>query len=1633
VFGDTIKVFPGTYVEDNPIVLAKTVSIEGTELRNCVITPKNLDQDLIYVNNGCHITDCSFIGPAVTNGAAVVALQPLLGVSTDRFFDAARMIRINLDYIARESVGFLTSGFSGFAGNHREQDAARLIDSNLNYIAAEAVGFLTSPSGYNFTLGISSYTNCKEDVVSIMQAVSYDLKANSNRKSIGAGYSYFSSSGGLIHITGVGVSEATIAALDYAAGIATHVINNLTPSISYQGVGNSVSQVKNLSVIQVEGGCVGVGTTITQLVGIVTSMIGAGSTSGAPAVRYGVTLESNDCADDIKDVWRGIIYDITRGGNSRSVTSGKAYYNEDWTLKSGILKNPGEVQQTISTFDYSFNIARAVINNCSWGGYPVGLGTTVVDAVFDAQTGITTVTAINHGLSQNDPVKVQGLTYACTSGSAGFPVGVVTASYDRITGISTVETSSALPIKSGDRVKLEGLVFQCDSGGGPSTAIYPSGNLGYEFTVQDILDRKTFTVNVGVSTLDHDYQYGGQVSKLYTPIFGISTTSYDRTTGITTVTAVGLGTTTGAHLFIEPGKKIKLENLVWECNSGGGPSTAYYPSGNLGYDFTVIATTDNRYIDASNLIQSNRTEIIDKSLAAIAISHPDFYYPNDVQTTRFSRFKDSYRLIQQNRTEIVNSAWSATVSEYPGISATETKCKRDLGYFVDAISTDIFTGGNSYVIAFVKQYFNNGSPISNGLVGEETESVYAFNQARDLMKQAITNQLTIQDLTLTADPSTGSNTDPDSCANVQSALDTLTSLATTVISAGSLSSLNTIYNNPGIFVSGENKCRRDIGYIVDALIKDVRYGTNKFIREATRAYFNKDGTPISGGLIGEEAESVTAFNAVRDYAKKAITNQLNVKDLTITADPLTGDNQDETSCADVRTNIDNLIGIITTVITAGNLSSYPALYTSNVVKVNVGISTLDHTYVEGGTLTSNYTTNTFPDGTFNYIFPVKSVVGPNTFEFVGGKTVLPHTYVSGGTVQKYENFQNEFLQVKDLAMQPDPYTGFNNVINSCADVTSAMKVCVGVVTTIVGLGSTAFSTIGFNTTYPGNRGNGFDTLAGVSSAVYENTSGKTTIKTLGFTPKVGDLIEIRDLIFSCSSGGPTSTQKFPSGYYGYEFYVTKVNSDNSFDVYTGISTISHNYVSGGYVINRTIPVSEAEYSNTTGIVTITAPGINLRSGDFVTLRDLEFACSSGAATTTIFPTGNNGYVFSVLSADNTTGEFSVDVGTTGIGHTYVVGGAVIPPYSKGVGNIVQGPYIRNCTNFIPDSIGMRIDGFEAEPGDLPDIGVTGTMSVDSYTQYNQGGIGVSITNGAYAQLVSIFTICDDIAIFTASGGQCDLTNSNSSFGRLGLVADGVGDETSKSIYRYTGVTNADAEVEQDTIVVSGIGSYRPYDGQALYFGELYFTVQTINVTNGGSGYTSPPVVVVSSPEGPNGIICEASSNIDGNGRVTSIDIISGGSQYLNPPSIELVGGGGSGAIASADMYPLYYSIESATLPSAGITTIVLNQNLNNTVSVGTTVYFSRVSLQITSSHSFEWVGAGNNIFQAKPALGGVVIQENEVVMLNGGQVVYTSTDQAGNFKIGDQFTINQLTGTISGRAFSQSLLNTVTPLILALS
>jgi hypothetical protein len=436
-------------------------------------------------------------------------------------------------------------------------------------------------------------------------------------------------------------------------------------------------------------------------------------------------------------------------------------------------------------------------------------------------------------------------------------------------------------------------------------------------------------------------------------------------------------------------------------------------------------------------------------------------------------------------------------------------------------------------------------------------------------------------------------------------------------------------------------------------------------------------------------------------------------------------------------------------------------------------------------------------------------------------------------------------------------------------------------------------------------------------------------------------------------------------------------------------------------------ISGAVAIATTGTVIKVSAGTYTENNP-ITLPEQVSIVGDNLREVTITPQ-NSGDIFYV-----TNGNYIANVSFVGAANT----GAVVTFNPAGSGTITQSPYIQNCTNFISNSIGVRVDGSHAS-GDLRSI------VVDSYTQYNQGGIGISITNNGYAQLVSLFTICNDIAIYCGSGGACDLTNSNSSFGNYGLVADGVSSE------QYVGVLTTAATANSSTFIVSGVGTNRSFDGQVVYFDQLYYEVNRINIIDGGSGYTSKPIITIDSPSTDWGITAQAVATVT-NGSVTAVDIISIGRGYASTPSITITGGGGSGLSLSLEVNPKYYSIQSATQPSAGISTITITENLPYAVGVGTTVPFFKQSRILASGHAFEYIGSGVTIANALPSTGGVPIQANEVNMRNGGLVVYTSTDQSGNFRIGDGVTINQNTGDISGTAYTKSLYANVTPLILAL-
>jgi len=271
------------------------------------------------------------------------------------------------------------------------------------------------------------------------------------------------------------------------------------------------------------------------------------------------------------------------------------------------------------------------------------------------------------------------------------------------------------------------------------------------------------------------------------------------------------------------------------------------------------------------------------------------------------------------------------------------------------------------------------------------------------------------------------------------------------------------------------------------------------------------------------------------------------------------------------------------------------------------------------------------------------------------------------------------------------------------------------------------------------------------------------------------------------------------------------------------------------------------------------------------------------------------------------------------------------------------------------------------------------------------------------------------------------------------------DGTNGYVFTVNSVNSAtefDAYVGVSTIAHTYVGSgdvainvVRPYDGQVVYFDELYYTVGKIKITNPGSGYNSTPTITIGDPStfGNWGITATALPTLL-NGSVNEIEILSSGRGYTSTPTLTFSAPdvGINTATATIELLPTYYSVKSSTPISSGICTITVNENLPYAVGVGTTVPFFKQSRILASSHSFEYIGSGTDPITSLPSRGGVAIQENEVDNRNGGLVIYTSTDQGGNFRIGEGVVIDQISGTISGNFYSKSLFANVTPLILAL-
>ena len=257
---------------------------------------------------------------------------------------------------------------------------------------------------------------------------------------------------------------------------------------------------------------------------------------------------------------------------------------------------------------------------------------------------------------------------------------------------------------------------------------------------------------------------------------------------------------------------------------------------------------------------------------------------------------------------------------------------------------------------------------------------------------------------------------------------------------------------------------------------------------------------------------------------------------------------------------------------------------------------------------------------------------------------------------------------------------------------------------------------------------------------------------------------------------------------------------------------------------------------------------------------------------------------------------------------------------------------------------------------------------------------------------------------------------------------------------FVAVQRSTASTVASQFLLGATAKARAYVSQQKIF--------AIRLTEPGSGYTVAPTITITDPNNT----YEAPTQVRiGNGALANPSFINRGTGYI-AASIDLDTGDGYGdyyqsgqyiAVKRLTKYPVAGSnVVFAHLPNQTFKLVqVLTQlgsypgsysaffqiapNMKDysppehEQSVTTRIRYSQVRL---TGHDFLDIGSGNYDDTNYP--GGIPVntptQANETVDSNGGRVFYTSTDQDGNFRVGELFTIEQSTGvaTLNADAFN---------------
>ena len=488
---------------------------------------------------------------------------------------------------------------------------------------------------------------------------------------------------------------------------------------------------------------------------------------------------------------------------------------------------------------------------------------------------------------------------------------------------------------------------------------------------------------------------------------------------------------------------------------------------------------------------------------------------------------------------------------------------------------------------------------------------------------------------------------------------------------------------------------------------------------------------------------------------------------------------------------------------------------------------------------------------------------------------------------------------------------------------------------------------------------------------------------------------------------------------------------------TGGTPGTYNYVhanaTSGTGVAASFVANVVTDGSSTPTVTIYHGGTGFNSSDTITIPGSSLGSSSDLVLTVASLENNDASNMFLLNNQTNLVQMSMK-GLTGTPTGKVTGKAAVTSLDPSGAITSVSPYIQNCSSLNAGATGIEIDGNLHSSGNK-------SILANDFTQINSDGIGVHALARGRGEMVSVFTYYCDKSFYATDGGFIRGLNCSSGYGEFGAVADGtdplessVNVTTRGELLKYNTTTFVGAATESDIADMNNISG----QGTSTIVGDTSGATATIFRVNisldylhienrTGNFQQGETVTITKSSDSSTFQVDLDSSTGDSSaaqiGQIGPLVAVSSGTTALTSAGLIKVG---TNIKFTGDSK--YYRIslvseedtsgENALVRlTESITT--LNQKADNTAA-DVTQNFSNVRL---TGHDFLDIGTGGFADTNYPgASGQAASQEDEVDELNGGRVYFTSTDQKGDFRVGDLFRIEQATGiaTLNADAFDLS-------------